>query len=82
MTAHIYDLVDLDVARHLFRVTAGLDSMILGEPQIFGQLKSAYAVAAHSGSISSELGRIFPQVFATAKRVRALPLSGQGFRLA
>jgi glutamyl-tRNA reductase len=56
--------------RHMMQVASGLDSMILGEPQIFGQLKSAYAVAAHSGSIGSELGRIFPQVFAIAKRVR------------
>ncbi len=56
--------------QHMMKVAAGLDSMILGEPQIFGQMKSAYAVAAHSGAISSELGRIFPQVFATAKRVR------------
>jgi glutamyl-tRNA reductase len=54
----------------MMQVASGLDSMILGEPQILGQLKSAYAVAAHSGSIGSELGRIFPQVFAIAKRVR------------
>jgi glutamyl-tRNA reductase len=59
-----------DALRHMMQVASGLDSMILGEPQIFGQLKSAYAVAAHSGSVGSELGRIFPQVFAIAKRVR------------
>jgi glutamyl-tRNA reductase len=59
-----------DALRHMMQVASGLDSMILGEPQIFGQLKSAYAVAAHSGSVGSELGRIFPQVFAVAKRVR------------
>src|SRR5690606_30854432 len=56
--------------QHMMQVASGLDSMILGEPQILGQMKSAYAVAAHSGSIGSELGRIFPQVFSTAKRVR------------
>ena len=56
--------------QHMMQVASGLDSMILGEPQIFGQMKSAYAVAAHSGSIASELGRIFPQVFSIAKRVR------------
>ncbi|MDB6062596.1 MAG: glutamyl-tRNA reductase [Verrucomicrobiaceae bacterium] len=55
---------------HMMQVASGLDSMILGEPQILGQMKSAYAVAAHSGSIASELGRIFPQVFNIAKRVR------------
>lgn len=59
-----------DALRHMMEVASGLDSMILGEPQIFGQLKSAYAVAAHSGSVGSELSRIFPQVFAVAKRVR------------
>lgn len=59
-----------EALRHMMQVASGLDSMILGEPQILGQLKSAYAVAAHSGSIGSELGRIFPQVFAIAKRVR------------
>ncbi|HET8711814.1 MAG TPA: glutamyl-tRNA reductase [Spongiibacteraceae bacterium] len=67
---YLYVHSERDALRHMMQVAAGLDSMILGEPQIFGQMKSAYAVAAHSGSISSELGRIFPQVFATAKRVR------------
>lgn len=56
--------------QHMMQVASGLDSMILGEPQILGQMKSAYAVAAHSGSIGGELGRIFPQVFNIAKRVR------------
>jgi glutamyl-tRNA reductase len=66
----IYIHTERAALRHMMQVASGLDSMILGEPQIFGQMKSAFAVAAHSGSISSELGRIFPQVFATAKRVR------------
>jgi glutamyl-tRNA reductase len=56
--------------RHLVQVASGLDSMVLGEPQIFGQLKSAYAVAAEAGTIGSELGRLFPRVFSIAKRVR------------
>lgn len=55
---------------HMMQVASGLDSMILGEPQILGQMKSAFAVAAHAGGVGSELGRIFPQVFAIAKRVR------------
>ena len=55
---------------HLIEVASGLDSMVLGEPQIFGQLKSAYAVAAESGACGAELNRIFPQVFKLAKRVR------------
>jgi glutamyl-tRNA reductase len=56
--------------RHLVQVASGLDSMVLGEPQIFGQLKSAYAVAEEAGTIGSELGRLFPRVFSIAKRVR------------
>jgi glutamyl-tRNA reductase len=56
--------------RHLIEVASGLDSMVLGEPQIFGQLKSAYVVAGEAGSVGSELGRLFPRVFSIAKRVR------------
>jgi glutamyl-tRNA reductase len=56
--------------QHMIQVASGLDSMVLGEPQIFGQLKSAYAVASDSGTVGSELGRLFPRVFSIAKRVR------------
>ncbi len=56
--------------RHLVEVASGLDSMVLGEPQIFGQLKSAFAVAAEAGTVGSQLGRLFPRVFSLAKRVR------------
>lgn len=56
--------------RHMVHVAAGLDSMVLGEPQIFGQLKSAYAVASDAGTVGSELGRLFPRVFSIAKKVR------------
>jgi len=66
----LYTLPERDALQHMMQVASGLDSMILGEPQILGQMKSAFAVAAHSGSIGAELGRIFPQVFAIAKRVR------------
>lgn len=55
---------------HLVRVAAGLNSMVLGEPQIFGQLKSAFAVAEESGAVSSGLQRLFPDAFRIAKRVR------------
>jgi glutamyl-tRNA reductase len=56
--------------QHLVQVAAGLDSMVLGEPQIFGQLKSAFAVASEAGTVGSEFGRLFPRVFSIAKRVR------------
>lgn len=59
-----------EALQHIIQVASGLDSMVLGEPQIFGQLKSAYAVATEAGVVGSELGRLFPRVFAIAKRVR------------
>jgi glutamyl-tRNA reductase len=59
-----------EALRHMVQVAAGLDSMVLGEPQIFGQLKSAYAVACDAGTVGSELGRLFPRVFSIAKKVR------------
>ena len=56
--------------RHLTQVASGLDSMVLGEPQILGQMKSAYAVAEEAGTVGAELSRLFPRVFSVAKRVR------------
>ncbi len=61
---------DSSALQHMIQVAAGLDSMVLGEPQILGQMKSAYAVAEEAGTVGAELGRIFPRVFAVAKRVR------------
>jgi len=63
--------------RHMIRVAGGLDSMVLGEPQIFGQMKSAYAVARQAGCLSGPLGQSFQQVFAFAKRVRSETAIGQ-----
>lgn len=59
-----------DVIRHVMHVASGLDSMVLGEPQILGQIKSAYAVAKEAGSVGSILHRVFEDTFATAKQVR------------
>lgn len=61
---------DDEAARHMMRVAVGLDSMVLGEPQVFGQLKEAYALAHRAGTVGRELERCFQQVFAVAKRVR------------
>lgn len=61
---------DQQALRHMIQVTSGLDSMVLGEPQIFGQMKSAFAVAQEAETVSSELARVFPHVFSIAKRVR------------
>jgi glutamyl-tRNA reductase len=65
-----YHYAGAEALRHMVEVASGLDSMVLGEPQIFGQLKSAYAVAVEAGTVGSELNRVFPRVFSIAKRVR------------
>jgi glutamyl-tRNA reductase len=59
-----------EALHHMMQVASGLDSMVLGEPQIFGQMKSAFAVASASGTVGGELGRLFPRIFSIAKRVR------------
>ncbi|WP_110665633.1 glutamyl-tRNA reductase [Salinicola halophilus] len=59
-----------EAARHLMRVAAGLDSMVLGEPQILGQLKDAYQLAREHAGLGSELERLFQQTFSIAKQVR------------
>ncbi|TXS96386.1 glutamyl-tRNA reductase [Parahaliea maris] len=59
-----------DALEHVVRVASGLDSMVLGEPQIFGQLKSAFSVAVDEGVVGTEFHRLFQRVFALAKRVR------------
>ncbi len=62
---------DEAAVRHLILVASGLDSLVLGEPQIFGQLKTAFAQAVETGTVRGELHQTFQQVFALAKRVRA-----------
>ena len=67
----IYRLEGRDAARHLFRVGASLDSMVVGEPQILGQLKLAYAQAAAAGTAGLILHRAFHKAFSVAKRNRS-----------
>jgi glutamyl-tRNA reductase len=66
----IYQHGGLDGLEHLFRVTCSLDSMVLGEPQILGQVKEAYQASAEAGGTGPQLGKIFPRAFQVAKRVR------------
>jgi glutamyl-tRNA reductase len=65
-----YCYEELEAVRHMVKVASGLDSMVLGEPQIFGQMKSAYAVAQEAESVGVELSRVFHHVFSVAKKVR------------
>lgn len=66
-----------DAARHMMKVASGLDSLVLGEPQILGQMKSAYALASEAGSLKSGLHNAFHQVFSVAKRVRSETAIGE-----
>ena len=68
---HLYRFEGKDAIRHLFRVAASLDSMIVGEPQILGQLKEAFAQARDQGSIGSVLNAVLPRAFSVAKRIRS-----------
>jgi glutamyl-tRNA reductase len=68
--AHTYRLEDDQAARHAFRVASGLDSMVLGEPQILGQLKDAVRAASDAGALGTTLSQMFQRSFAVAKEVR------------
>ncbi len=70
LSPYIYQHADQEVARHLFRVASGLDSMVLGEPQILGQLKDSYDQARGDKTVNSVLDRLFQHSFSVAKRVR------------
>jgi glutamyl-tRNA reductase len=66
----LYRIEGPDAVRHAFAVAAGLDSLVLGEPQILGQLKDAYRAAQQAGTTGAQLNRLFQTTFAVAKRVR------------
>ena len=67
---HLYEYREGEAVRHLFRVTSSLDSMVVGEPQILGQVKEAYATARAVGAVHSQLDLLLTRAFAVAKRVR------------
>ena len=77
VSPYLYRHDGADAIRHLFRVAASLDSMVVGEPQILGQLKSAYALAKECGAISGFLDLVLTRAFNVAKRVRSETDIGQ-----
>jgi len=68
---HIYEYRETDAVQHLFRVASSLDSMVVGEPQILGQVKEAYTVARSVGAVRSHLERLLQSTFTVAKKVRS-----------
>jgi glutamyl-tRNA reductase len=75
---YLYERVGDEALRHIFRVAASLDSMVLGEPQILGQVKEAYEAAVGAGALGNFLGRAVSRAFTVAKRVRSETQIGAG----
>ena len=75
---HLYVRTDTDVARHLFRVAAGLDSLVVGEPQILGQVKDAFTIASEQHYTGVFFNRLFHWSFGAGKRVRSETGLGEG----
>jgi glutamyl-tRNA reductase len=71
LRSHTYTLQAEEAARHAFRVASGLDSMVLGEPQILGQFKDAVRAAEEAGALGTTLNQLFQRSFAVAKEVRS-----------
>jgi glutamyl-tRNA reductase len=71
LSSHLYEHSGKAVAKHAFRVASSLDSLVVGEPQILGQVKDAFTLAEGAGSIGALLGRCMHRAFAVAKRVRS-----------
>ena len=74
---HFYHFIEADAARHMMRVACGLDSMVLGEPQILGQVKTAFEQAKTHDAVSTRLHRLFQSTFEVAKQVRTETEIGQ-----
>jgi glutamyl-tRNA reductase len=78
LAPHLYTRHDTDAVRHLFRTAAGLDSLVVGEPQILGQVKEAYTTSSQHGCTGALLNRLFHWSFAVGKRVRSDTGIGEG----
>lgn len=76
LAPHLYEYRDADAVSHLFRVAASLDSMVVGEPQILGQVKESYTAARSVGAVGPALERLLQSAFSAAKKVRSETLIG------
>ena len=71
ITPHLYEYREGDAVRHLFRVASSLDSMVVGEPQILGQVKESYTVAREVGAVNGSLDNLLQRAFTVAKKIRS-----------
>jgi glutamyl-tRNA reductase len=71
LAPHLYEYREREAVRHLFRVASSLDSMVVGEPQILGQVKESYSIAREVGAVSSTLEGLLQRAFTVAKKVRS-----------
>jgi glutamyl-tRNA reductase len=78
VSPHLYTYTDGEAARHLFRVASGLDSLVVGEPQILGQVKDAYSVASTERTAGPLLNKLFHSAFGVGKRVRSETALAEG----
>lgn len=70
LAPYVYTYANNEAVQHILRVASGLDSLVMGEPQILGQIKDAYAHATDAGAIGQQLNRLFQHTFSVAKEVR------------
>src|SRR5687767_6889713 len=78
LAPHLYAKTGHDAVTHLFRVAAGLDSLVMGEPQVLGQVKDAFSLAARMGCTGPLLNKLFHSAFAAGKRVRSETALSEG----
>ena len=78
LAPHLYERADAEAAHHLFRVAGGLDSLVVGEPQILGQVKSAFAAATEERTVGPVLNKVFAWSFTVGKRVRTETALSEG----
>jgi glutamyl-tRNA reductase len=71
LAPHLYEYREREAVRHLFRVASSLDSMVVGEPQILGQVKESYTIAREVGAVSSTLEGLLQRAFTVAKKIRS-----------